>query len=224
MVASGKSGVEGGAGGADSAVTRKASGPVVMKNGVRVGGYDPGEIPQEYHGEYLLHEGRLYQPRKIGSEAIPEVKRHLLAKRGNVLEKVAKQLDGADVSGVIQGAMIREAIREATSSQVTNTELTEFMASADGGAFVLWLSLRDSMDGLTLEKAEQLFFEVTEQEAVRKAEMDKAAREMAKGGGAGGEKSSDGNGDRSGGESASGKADESGENQDDADSLKESQR
>jgi len=214
MVASGKSGVDGGASGADSAVTRKAAGPVVMKNGVRVGGYDPSEIPQEQHGEYLLHEGRLYQPRKVGSEAIPEVKRHLLAKRGNVLEKVAKQLDGADVSAVLQGAMIREAIREATSSQITNTELTEFMASADGGAFVLWLSLRDSMEGLTLEKAEQLFFEVTEQEAVRKAEMDKAAREMANGGGgSGGE--SDG---KSGDESASG------ENQNHSDSLKESQR
>lgn len=158
----------------------KPEGPVVMRNGVRVGGYDPSEIPVEQHGNYLLHEGRLYELRKIGTESIPEIKKHLLSKRGSVLEQVAKQLESADISALMQAAMVKEAIRAATSSQVTQAELSEFMTSPDGVAFVMWLSLKDSMDGLSLEKAERLFYEVTEQEAKRRAEMEKAAAELSK--------------------------------------------
>jgi hypothetical protein len=161
----------------------RGSGPVTMSNGVRVGGYAPGEAPQDVISRCVEIEGRFYELRKVGSEAIHEIKSHLLASRGNVLEKIASDLSGSNVSPEMQSLFVREAIKAATNSQVTKHELNEFMQTADGAAFMFWLALRDAMPELTREKAESMFYENMTKEAelqLAKKEAEKKKQEAEK--------------------------------------------
>lgn len=174
---------------------KSSGGPVTMSNGVRVGGYAPGEVPQDVISRCVEIEGRFYQIRKVGSEAIHEVKAHLLASRGNVLEKIARDLSESNVSPEMQSLFVREAIKAATNSQVTKHELNEFMQTSDGAAFMFWLALRDAMPELTREKAESIFYENMTKEAelqLAKKEAEKKKQEAEK---AGGEGDGDGEGE-----------------------------
>jgi hypothetical protein len=171
---------------------KSIGGPVTMSNGVRVGGYAPGEAPQDVISRCVEIEGRFYELRKVGSEAIHEIKSHLLASRGNVLEKIASDLSGSNVSPEMQSLFVREAIKAATNSQVTKHELNEFMQTADGAAFMFWLALRDAMPELTREKAESMFYENMTKEAElqlakKEAEKKKQEAEKEDGEGDGGE-------------------------------------
>lgn len=160
---------------------KSIGGPVTTSNGVRVGGYAPSEVPQDVVSRCVEIEGRFYELRKVGSEAIHEIKAHLLASRGNVLEKIASDLSKSNVSPEMQSLFVREAIKAATHSQVTKHELNEFMQTPDGAAFMFWLALRDAMPELTREKAESMFYE----NMTKEAELQLAKKEAEKKGGDG---------------------------------------
>lgn len=139
---------------------------------------EPGEV--EKQKRLVEFDGKFFEMRDISpKQLVHEAKQHLLKSRSNTLKTVAAELEGMPAE--VQKLFVTEAIKRATSNQVTLDEVNDWLRTDDGVVFVFWCSLRDSVGkSFTLDKAREVFYENMSKEAEaamarRRAERDGAS-------------------------------------------------
>lgn len=101
--------------------------------------------------KFIEVDGRKLTIRKIGPEAIPDVKAKILSTRKNAFAAGLDQATLSQFDDDTKALIIREALKQASMPTVSMGDVDAFLRSVDGASFGLWLALRHNGPDITPE-------------------------------------------------------------------------